>query len=292
MGKKVAILGGTGKMGRWFAHFFNTKGYDVVIAGRSAERTADVAKELGVASANSIEEAVNGADIVLVSTPIDVTAETIRAVKNRLTPGTVIFDIASVKRDIPKALLETCEFGARPVSVHPLFGPGATKLDGKKVIVIPILDDEPLVAWIRRLFEEEGAETYVVENGETHDQMIGVTLSLTHFVNIALAKYLSSINIQELKRFAGTTFTLQLVLTEAVLSENPNLYYAIEAHNPTFRHIVDEFLKAARRLASSLDNREEFVKMFEEAKEGLSKDPEFDSAYIRLYKALEASTNY
>ena len=121
MGKRVAILGGTGKMGRWFAGFFLSKGYEVVLASRSAERAARAAEELGVASAASHEEAVGNADVVLVSTPIEATAETIRAVKDRLPRGAVIFDIASVKGDIPKALLEATEYGAKALSVHPLF---------------------------------------------------------------------------------------------------------------------------------------------------------------------------
>jgi prephenate dehydrogenase len=53
MVEKVAVLGGTGKMGRWFARFFKAKGYRVVIGGRSRRRTEDH-KELGVDQQNPI----------------------------------------------------------------------------------------------------------------------------------------------------------------------------------------------------------------------------------------------
>ena len=289
MGKRVAILGGTGRMGRWFARFFQAKGYEVVIAGRSPERAAKAAEELGVTSAVSYGEAVMDADVVVVSTPIEVTAETIREVKDKLTPGTVIFDIASVKGDIPKALSEAAALGARALSVHPLFGPGATKLTGKKVIIIPVMEDAQLVEWVRGLFEEDGAETHVVASGEEHDRMVGITLSLTHFINIALAKTLSDQDIREVKKFAGTTFAMQLMLAEAVLTEDPNLYYVIESHNSPFRGILDGFLRAAHDLASSLEDRDAFVRIFIEARENLSKDPDFGSAYQRFYRALELS---
>ena len=290
MGKKVAILGGTGKMGRWFAHFFQAKGYEVTIASRSRERAAKAAEELSVKSADSYSDAVKDVDVVVASTPIETTAQTIREVKGKLTPGTVLFDIASVKGDIPKALSEAALLGAKALSIHPLFGPGATTLKGKKVIVIPITKDAQLIEWIRGLFEEDGAETHVVASGEEHDRMIGITLSLTHFINIALAKTLSKYDIHEIKKFAGTTFTLQLMLIEAVLTEDPNLYYVIESTNPVFRDILDGFLKAAQDIASKIYDRDAFVETFVEARENLSKDSDFASAYQRFYKALESST--
>ena len=290
MGKRVAILGGTGKMGRWFARFFQTKGYEITIASRSPERATKAAEELGVRSADSYIEAVKEVDMVIVSTPIETTAETIREVKEKLTPGTILFDIASVKGEIPKALSEAALLGAKVLSIHPLFGPGATTLKGKKVIVIPITKDAQLVKYVRGLFEEDGAETYLAASGEEHDRMVGITLSVTHFINIALAKMLSSHDIQEVKRFAGTTFSLQLMLAEAVLTEDPNLYYAIESNNPAFRDLLDGFLRAAHDLAAKIDDRNAFVDTFVKARESLSRDPEFASAYQRFYKALESST--
>ncbi len=289
MGKRVAILGGTGKMGRWFARFLEKKGYEVTIASRSPERARKAAQELGVRSADSYGEAAKEVDIVVVSTPIETTAETIREVKEKLTPGTVLFDIASVKGDIPNALSEAALLGVKALSIHPLFGPGATTLRGKKVIVIPITEDAHLIKYIRGLFEEDGAETYLVKNGEEHDRMIGITLGLTHFINVALAKTLSNHDIQEVKRFAGTTFSLQLMLTEAVLIEDPNLYYAIESMNPAFRDLLDEFLRVAQNLADKIGDRKAFVDTFMEARKSLSRDPDFASAYRRFYLALDSS---
>lgn len=72
MVEKVAILGGTGKMGRWFAHFFKNKGYSVVISGRTPERARSVADEIGVDAATSSAEAVRGANIVVVATLLEI----------------------------------------------------------------------------------------------------------------------------------------------------------------------------------------------------------------------------
>jgi prephenate dehydrogenase len=120
--------------------------------------------------------------------------------------------------------------------------------------------------------------------------MVGITLGLTHFINITLAKTLSDQDIREVKKFAGTTFAMQLMLAEAVLTEDPNLYYVIESHNPAFRGILDGFLRAAHDLASNLEDRDAFVTTFIEARENLSRDPDFGTVYQRFYKALESST--
>lgn len=290
MEKRVAILGGTGRMGRWFTRFFMGKGYDVVISGRSLERARIVAEEMHVQAAASNSDAVRGADVVVVATPIEATAKSIRAAKGAFKRGAIVFDIASVKGNIPEALREAASAGVRALSIHPLFGPGATTLSGRKVIVIPITQDERLVEWAKKLFEDDGAEVYIVTSGEEHDQMVAITLSLTHFVNIVLAKVLARRDIREVKKFAGTTFTLQLTLIEAILTEDPRLYYTIEGQNPKFKGVLDEFLQAMRDTAETLEDREAYVKAFVKARSCLAGDTGFSKAYERFYKAVEATT--
>ena len=289
MVERVAILGGTGKMGRWFARFFKNKGYDVVVGGRSHERNKAVARELGVEAAASNVEAVRGANIVVVSTTLETTFDTILQIKDSVEKGAIVFDIASVKGRIPEALKELASKGSRVISIHPMFGPGADSFAGRKVIVIPVIQDEELTRWAVDFLRSEGAEVHVVSSGEEHDRIIAITLSLPHFVNIVLGRVLARRDIEEMKKFAGTTFSLQLTLVEAVLSEDPGLYYGIESQNPSFRKLLDELISTAQETLASLDDREAFVRNFVEARQSLAKDPKFSTAYERFYRAVEAS---
>jgi prephenate dehydrogenase len=289
MVERVAVLGGTGKMGRWFARFFKDKGYEVVIGGRSPERNRAVAEEIGVEAAISNVDAVRGANIVVVSTTLETTVDTIMQIKDSVERGAIVFDIASVKGRIPEALRELSAKGVRAISTHPMFGPGADSFQGRKVIVIPIVEDVALTKWAVDLFKNEGADVHVVSSGEEHDRIIAITLSLTHFLNIVLGRVLARRDIQEVKKFAGTTFSLQLTLVEAVLSEDPNLYYEIESQNPAFRKLLEELLSTAQETTSTLDDKGAFVRAFMEVKERLSKDPQFMTAYERFYRALRAS---
>lgn len=45
---KLAIIGGSGKMGRWFAGFLLKDGKDVVITGRNERKLLEAKRQLGV----------------------------------------------------------------------------------------------------------------------------------------------------------------------------------------------------------------------------------------------------
>jgi hypothetical protein len=107
-------------------------------------------------------------------------------------------------------------------------------------------------------------------------------------VNIVLGRVLARRDILEVKKFAGTTFSLQLALVEAVLLEDPDLYYGIEGLNPAFRKLLNELISTAQETATALDDRKDFIRNFVEARDSLSKDPDFPKAYERFYRAVGA----
>jgi prephenate dehydrogenase len=122
--------------------------------------------------------------------------------------------------------------------------------------------------------------------------MMAFTLALPHFLNIVFGRTLTHADIIEIKKFAGTTLTLQLLLAEAVYNEDPDLYYEVQSQNAAFPKVLDVVLEVTREIASTIrrKDRREFLKAFEEARTALAKDPEFVHAYQRFYKAFEAIT--
>ncbi len=290
MAKRITIIGGTGRMGKWFAKFFQNKGYNVIISSRSPKKAALIAKEIEVEYETNCYKASHNADIVLIATPIEVTAEIIHKISKNMKTGSILFDIASVKGEIIKALEEAEVLGIRTLSVHPLFGPGAKTIDGKKVLIIPVNKSPELLKEISELFK--GASIHVIESGKEHDKMIALTLSLPHFLNIVFGKTISKFDIRALKKFKGTTFTLQLLISESVLSEDPDLYYEIQKQNQVFPEILNILLEVIKESALSIKNgnKEQFCLDFKKARVALSRDPEFQCAYEKFYKALEVVT--
>ena len=290
MDKRITIIGGTGRMGKWFAKFFQNKGYNVIISSRSPKKAASIAKELEVEYETNYYKASQIADIVLIATPIEVTAEIIHKISKSMKAGSILFDIASVKGEIIEALEEAKDLGIRTLSVHPMFGPGTKKIDGKKVLIIPVNKSSELLKEVSDLFK--GASIHIIESGKVHDKMIALTLSLPHFLNIAFAKTIAKFDIKELKKFQGPTFSLQLLISESVLSENPDLYYEIQKQNHVFLKILNILLDEIKESALSIKNgnKEQFCLDFQKAKVALSRDPEFQDAYENFYKALEVVT--
>jgi NADPH-dependent F420 reductase len=97
-GLTVAILGGTGDLGRGLAYRFARAGQRVVIGSRSAERAAHSAAEItaipGVTSnvvGTGNSEASQLADVVIVAVPWEGHAETVASVRDQLH-GKIVVD--------------------------------------------------------------------------------------------------------------------------------------------------------------------------------------------------------
>jgi len=46
MFKKIAIIGGAGRMGSWFAKFFLENGIEVIVSDKNKEKLGQLSKEL------------------------------------------------------------------------------------------------------------------------------------------------------------------------------------------------------------------------------------------------------
>jgi 8-hydroxy-5-deazaflavin:NADPH oxidoreductase len=91
---RVAILGGTGSFGRALAARLAARGEDeVVIGSRDRERAEQAAAELGV-SGDTNDEAVRGADLVVLAVKADGALDTARAVARSLG-DTPLLSVAS-----------------------------------------------------------------------------------------------------------------------------------------------------------------------------------------------------
>ena len=58
---RIAIIGGAGKMGRWFANFLLKDGKEVVISGRTEKKLLEAKQQLGGIEVATNVEAVKSA---------------------------------------------------------------------------------------------------------------------------------------------------------------------------------------------------------------------------------------
>ena len=111
---RIAIVGGTGGMGYGLAVRLAAAGQDVVIGSRSADRAQAAAQRvkalLGPKLKGSVEgganaEIVKDATVVMVTVPFPGQADTYKAIKSSIGPGTTVIDCT-----VPLA----SEVGGRP----------------------------------------------------------------------------------------------------------------------------------------------------------------------------------
>lgn len=283
---KVAVIGGTGKMGGWLANFLRQDGKEVVITGRNQEKLLETGRRLGVA-VDSIPEAVRNADVVLLSVSIDSFTEVVSQLGPHVRRGQIVIDVTSVKTS-PVAAMHKFLDTAQILGAHPLFGPGAANLSNQNVILTPTNEPEAVLAErIKKYLEDRGARVSLMTPRE-HDEKMSVVLGLSHFIAIVSADaLLSSGKLNHDKDLGGITYRVLLTLMESVLSEGPELYASLQVNLPGITEIEDLFLQKAGAWAELVRNKDsqEFVRQMRALRDRLAKgNTDFGKAYQNMYR--------
>lgn len=287
----VTVIGGAGKMGRWLTHHFIRQGHEVTISDVISDQAASLAKSIGARFAENNIAAVGDADLTVLSTPIPVTPQVLREISRHLKKSSIVAEISSLKSQVIPVLVEIEEGNVIPLSIHPLFGPGARRLEEEKVALIPLVNPSFEVELAKKLFP--GIEVIVVDADE-HDRAMALTLSLPHFINIIFASAISDEDLNVLKKLGGTTFTLQLTLSESVMNEDPELYASIQINNEYTTQYLEKFFtryEMAKEWIAKKDYKK-FAEFYTSVQDSLSKDEDFYKSYERMYRALEVFQHY
>ncbi len=252
MNKKISIIGVNGRMGKWFANYFYKMGFEVV-----GFDTNDDTKEKFIIKANSLIGAILKTDYVLLCTPTK-----------------------SQKSKTAQTLMKT-PTKVNPICIHPMFGPGTKKIDGKNMIIIPIKDVKKELDAAKLLFPKAN---FVTIDASEHDKKIAVILGLTHLINIAFANILAKDEkISLTEKMSGSTFKIQKIVTESILTESPELIETIVS-NPEMRKYGEEFWKDIGKLLtdSQEGKSEEIIDYIKSSQKRISKNIDLDKSYKKL----------
>lgn len=240
----------------------------------------------GVRVANSVESCVSDADFVLVSVPVAMTPRVIRECAKSMKDGAVIAEISSVKHRAFRALKQSPS-SLRPLCIHPMFGPGASEKMQAKVLLVPVRNEEAELKIVREMFEN--AAVKVLPDAKVHDKSIATVLGLTYFANIVFAKVVSAGDISTLKQVSGTTFGLQSLLAESILTNEPDLVVALIQENPYAKKYIRQYLKqasAVAKMASDQDSKRLKADL-QKIRSKLQKWQDLQQSYRRMYEIIE-----
>jgi prephenate dehydrogenase len=286
---KIAIIGGAGKMGKWFAGLLLKEGFEVIISGRDQDKLAAVGQELGVKICSNSEAAANS-DAVILSVSIDSFGDVVREIASYIKPGQIVVDITSIKLT-PVELMHRYFKTARILGTHPLFGPGAKDLNSQNFVLTPSNPLEmELAGQVKKFLESRGARVTLMAAGE-HDEMMAVVLGLAHFISIVSADTLIGLNnLSQMKAIGGSTYRVLSTLVESVISEDPELYATLQMHLPGLEKIEEKFQANTAKWAEYVKNKDK--QAFKNNMTGLKnkfaeKNSDFGQAYQNMYKIME-----
>ncbi len=262
-GRRVLVIGGAGKMGRWFVDFFSSQGFATTVADTSVD---DAPGQF-----HNWTDAGVDYDVIVVAAPLAVSGR-ILAQLAVLKPKGLVFDIGSLKSPLIDGLRELQSAGCRVTSLHPMYGPDTRLLSGRHLIFCDVGDADATAA-AKELFSATMVEQ--LDMGlEDHDRLIAYVLGLSHALNIAFFTALSESGeaAPKLAQMSSTTFDSQLLVSAAVAQDNPHLYFEIQNLNKFGLGPLDALCEAASRIRETVagGDEEAFVELMQKGRDYLA----------------------
>ena len=265
-GKSALVIGGTGKMGRWFSDFMASQGYTVTVAdpARKPENAA-------YAYFADWRESGLDYDLIVVATPLKIANVVLQELAERKPRG-VVFDIGSLKTPLRQGIDALQIAGVKVTSVHPMFGPDTELLSERHVIFIDVGNSEAVHA-ARELFGSTMAQQVVMGLDE-HDRLIAYVLGLSHALNIAFFTALAESGeaAPRLAQLSSTTYDAQVDVATKVAGESPDLYFEIQHLNDYGRESLLALRGAIEKLWHSVSTGDSpaFTAMMQQGREYLA----------------------
>jgi cyclohexadieny/prephenate dehydrogenase len=164
---------------------------EIVACARRPE-TLDKVRELKLADriTDDPAAAVEGADLVVVATPLSAYAEIGRRIGPALKPGTIVTDVGSVKSSAIRDLRPAMPAGVHFIPGHPVAGTehsgpesGFPELfEGRWKILTPLPgSDADALAKLTALWQAAGSKV-VTMDPEHHDKVLAIVSHLPHLI--------------------------------------------------------------------------------------------------------------
>ncbi|MEM7779284.1 MAG: prephenate/arogenate dehydrogenase family protein [Pseudomonadota bacterium] len=190
----------------------STKGYD-----RSPDVREKAAK-LGLVGnvCDTVEEAVRGADLVILCVPVGAMEEAGQELARHVAQGTIISDVGSSKQSVTEALAHTLP-GHTVIPAHPVAG---TEQSGPEagfaalftnrwcILTPPAGADEAAIAALTEFWTKLGSKVEIMD-AEHHDLVLAVTSHIPHliaFTIVGTASDLEDVTQSEVIKYSAGGF--------------------------------------------------------------------------------------
>lgn len=190
--KRVALIG-IGLIGSSLAHVLRReKLADHIAINARSQKSLDTAAKLGLADSTTLDpaEAVKGADLVVICTPLGTYDTIIGTIASHLETGCILSDVGSVKEMVIETLAPQLPDGVHLVPGHPIAGTEhsgpeagfAELFQDRWCILTPTQDaDQDAVEKVSSLWKAAGMKIEIME-AKHHDHVLAITSHLPHLI--------------------------------------------------------------------------------------------------------------
>ena len=217
--QRVALIG-IGLIGSSMARVIRREGLAAHVAITTRRpATLDRARELGFGDSYTADpaEAVAGADLVVICTPLSAYVEIGRTIAPALAPGAILTDVGSVKQAVIRDLGPLVPEGVHFIPGHPIAGTehsgpdaGFPELfEGRWSVLTPVEGTDPAaVARLTEFWERCGSKVAVMD-ATHHDKVLAITSHLPHLIAytiVGTADDLATVTESEVIQFSAGGF--------------------------------------------------------------------------------------
>ena len=247
-GAKVLIVGGLGKMGRFFGTWFRQSDYEVRVLDRE--------------DWPRVKSLADGVDLCLLGVPIEVTPEVALQIGAHLPRTCVLADVTSLKVKPLEAMLKG--FAGPVVGLHPLFGPATVTMDKQIVVVAPGRDADQC-QWLLDQFSLWG-NVLVETPAAEHDELMGVVQSLRHFATFAFGQFLADRKVPILRTLdlSSPIYRLELAMVGRLFAQDPAMYAEIVFATPERLGLLKDYIQSLQKNLALVEHgdKAEFIARF------------------------------
>jgi prephenate dehydrogenase len=273
MKKTVAIIG-VGLIGGSLGMALRLKRrrYRVIGLGRNLAKLKK-AKRFGAVDGFTTDWAAGAsdADIVVVCTPVDLIAPSVKKILPYLKPGAVVTDAGSVKGSVVKevdALGKVTFVGSHPMTGLEKSGVDfATPVlykDATVVLTPERKSAKRAVKAVRMMWADAGAKIITLD-ADRHDAVAALTSHLPHVIAFSLALAVSKLNKKKpvaAKMLAGSFRDIT-----RVADSNPSDWAGIcSANSKEVSNAIDVFIKELRSAKKHISDKRKTERLFAEAR--------------------------
>ena len=217
--ERITLIG-IGLIGSSIARDIRAKGVarEIVVCTRSPE-TLRRAEELGLGDryTTSAEDAVRGADMVIVSVPVGASGAVAEQIAPNLKKGAILTDVGSTKASVISQMTPFVPEGVHFIPGHPIAGTEKSGPDagfaglfkGRWCILTPSEDADPdAIARLTRFWQALGSRVDTMAP-DHHDRVLAIVSHLPHIIAyniVGTADDLETVTQSEVIQYSASGF--------------------------------------------------------------------------------------